>query len=147
MTAGRRPATDGDDRRPRRAHEENTGDRAGVPPADLDAAIARVLMAGTYIGVALIAAGVALMLARGISPLDPPPPLAAGDIPAAAAAIRPEALLAVGIVGIILTPSARVTASLVGYVRDGERTMALISLAILGVIALSVVLAIGLQGA
>jgi hypothetical protein len=103
-------------------------------------------MVGTYLGVALISAGVALMLARGISPLDPPPPLAAVDIPGAAAAIRPEALLAVGLLGIILTPSARVTASLVGYVRDGEKRMALISLAILGVIALSVVLALGLEG-
>lgn len=111
---------------------------------DLDAAIARVLMVGTYISVALIAIGVALMVANGISPLDPPPPIAPGDVAASIGRVRPEGILALGLVALILTPSARVTASLVGYLSDGERTMAIISLAILGVIALSVVLALGL---
>jgi uncharacterized membrane protein len=123
---------------------------SGIPGAgagrDLDASIARVLMVGTYLSVALIALGVVLMVADGISPLDPAPPLAPGDLAAALGGLRPGGILALGLVGIILTPTARVTASLIGYVSDGERTMAIISLAILGVIALSVVLAIGLQG-
>jgi uncharacterized membrane protein len=124
------------------------GGPSGPPPAgrDLEATIARVLRAGTYASVALIAVGVALMVAHGISPLDTPPPLDPGGVVAGLAGLRPEGVLALGLVGIIFTPTIRVVASLIGYLEDGERRMALISLGILGVIALSVVLAIGLEG-
>jgi uncharacterized membrane protein len=43
---------------------------------------------------------------------------------------------------VIVTPISRVTASLVGYVRSGDRPMILISVAILAVIGTSIVLSV-----
>ncbi len=119
---------------------------AAPASADLDSRIARVLMAGTYLSIALVGVGVVLMVVNGISPLDPAPPLSVGDLLAALGRVRPEGLLALGLVAIVFTPTARVVASLIGYLQDGERRMALIAAGILGVIALSVVLALGLEG-
>ena len=113
---------------------------------DLDVAIARILRFGTYVSVALVAAGVVAMAMAGVAPLDTPPSIAPGGLPAALVGLRPEGILGLGLVAIVFTPSLRVAASLVGYLRVGERAMAGVSLAILAVIAASVVLAIGLQG-
>jgi uncharacterized membrane protein len=113
---------------------------------DIDAPIARVLILATYVSVALIAAGVVAMVAAGVSPLDAPRMLGDGGLLAAFVGLRPEGILGVGLIAIVLTPSVRVAASFVGYLAGGERAMAGVSLAILGVIAASVVLAIGLEG-
>lgn len=137
MTAGGRAPVDG---------AAAPVDPTAVPPRDLDATIARVLTLGTYVSVALVAAGVAAMVAAGVSPLDAPPSIGPGGLPAALAGLRPEGILALGLVAIVFTPSLRVFASLVGYLGAGERTMAVVSVAILAVVAASVVLAIGLEG-
>ena len=108
---------------------------------DIDHAVARLLTFGTYTSIALLALGVAAMLLAGTSPLDPGPRLEAGRLIADAIALRPDALLWLGIIVVVATPSARVAASLVGYVRQRDRTMAVVAVAILGVITLSVVLA------
>lgn len=115
-------------------------------PRDLDAMIARVLMGGTYVSLALVAAGVVAMMGAGVSPLDAAPPFGSGGLVAALVALRPEGILGLGLIAIVLTPSLRVAASLFGYLGAGERAMAGVSLAILAVIAASVVLAIGLEG-
>ena len=52
-----------------------------------------------------------------------------------------------GLIAVIATPTARVIASLVGYVRGGERRMAVVSVAILTVIAASVAVSAALPGA
>lgn len=118
---------------------------------DLDTVVARLITAGTYLSVALIAVGVVLMAGTGRSPLDPPPPLDPASFAADIGSGRPEAFLWLGLIAAIATPSARVAASLVGYVARGERAMAAISVAILAVIAFGVVLAIatgaGIQAA
>jgi uncharacterized membrane protein len=111
------------------------------PAGDLDRAIARLLTAGTYISVGLLAIGVALMAAAGRSPLAGGPAFDPNRLAADLAALRPEGFLWLGLIATIATPSARVAASFVGYLRRGERAMAGVSLLILGVIALSVVLA------
>jgi uncharacterized membrane protein len=113
---------------------------------DLDTAIARLLTAGTYLSVALLAIGVALMAAAGISPLSGGPAFDPGNLPADIAALRPEGFLWLGLIAVIATPSARVAASLVGYLRRGERAMAGVSLLILGVIALSIIVATAAEG-
>jgi uncharacterized membrane protein len=107
----------------------------------IDHAVARLLTLGTYTSIALLAAGLAAMLVSGTSPLDPGPRLDAGRLAADVVALRPAALLWLGIIVVVATPSARVAASLVGYVRQRDRAMTIVALAILGVITLSVVLA------
>lgn len=123
-----------------------SGMGVGTPRGDLEQLVARVLMAATYASVALVAAGVVLMTAQGISPFDAARALDPGALLADLGALRPEAFLWIGLVAVIATPSVRVAVSMAGYASGGERTMALISAAILGVVAASVVLAIGLQG-
>lgn len=109
---------------------------------ELDLAVARLLTVGTYLSIALLAAGVAAMVATGASPLDTAPGFDIGRIPADLVALRPEGFLWLGLVVVIATPSARVAASLVGYLRGRDRIMAAVAVLILGVIALSVILAI-----
>jgi uncharacterized membrane protein len=118
------------------------------PPSDrpLERSIAILLTAGTYASAALLAAGVVALLAAGRSPLDDAPAFDAGRIPTDIAALRPEGFLWLGLVAVIATPAARVLAALVGYARGRERAMALVGAAILGVIVLSVVVALGLSG-
>ena len=62
------------------------------------------------------------------------------------AAFRPAGVIWLGLVLVVATPAARVGASLVGYARRGERAMAIVASLILLVIAVSVVLAKGLEG-
>ena len=109
---------------------------------DLDLAIARLLALGTYVSVGLLAVGVVLMAASGISPLDgSAPAFELGRIPADVVALRPIGFLWLGLIAAIATPLVRVMASLVGYVRGGERRMAFIAAAIIVVISIAVVLA------
>ena len=107
----------------------------------LDRTIARLLTAGTYLSVALLATGVVLMAVAGISPRAGGPAFDPSRLAGDLVALRPEGFLWLGLVAAIATPSARVAASLLGYLRRGERTMAAVSLLILGVIALSLLLA------
>ncbi len=113
-----------------------------APGVDLERRVGRVIVAGTWLAVTLVAVGVVLMAAAGRSPLAPAPVFDARTLPGDAAALRPEAFLWLGLVVAIATPIARVAASLVGYVQRGERAMAGISVAILAIIALSVALSL-----
>lgn len=122
------------------------GSRSALPAGAseaLDLRIARLLTVGSYVGVALLVVGVALMTLAGHSPLDTPlhgfdPGAIAGDI----AAGRPEGALWLGLLVLLATPAARVTASLAGFVRSGEREMVVVSAAILLVIAAGVVVGV-----
>jgi uncharacterized membrane protein len=113
---------------------------------DLDHAIARILTIGTYVSVGLLAIGVALMALDGISPLAAPPTLDLSVLLSQIRSADPVGFLWLGLIVVIATPTARVAASLVGYLRDGERAMVFVSIAILVVIGTSVVLAVGLGG-
>ena len=110
---------------------------------DLDVAVARLLSAGTIVAVAILAVGVILLALSGRSPLETPfPELDPSRLGADLVALRPEGYLWLGLIAVIATPLGRVVASLVGYVRQGEQTMTWISLAILGVIAASVLISL-----
>jgi uncharacterized membrane protein len=85
------------------------------------------------------------MLARGIAPLAGGPRFTPGLVVDDVAHLRPTGFIWLGLLAVIATPSARVVASLVGYVRRREREMVAVAVAILVVIALSVVLARGLE--
>jgi uncharacterized membrane protein len=118
----------------------------GRPPLDLDLAVARLLSAGTVIAVAILALGVIAMAVTGQSPLDKPfPPLDLTRLPADLIGLRPEGFLWLGLLAVIATPLSRVVASLAGYVLQGERTMILISVAILSVIGASIVISLIVQ--
>jgi uncharacterized membrane protein len=111
----------------------------------IERTVARLLIVGTYASLALLVVGVLLMAVTGRSPLDPPPhdfdpALLVGDILAG----RPDGVLWVGLVLLLATPAARVAASIVGYLRSGERAMVWVGLAILAVVAGGVVIGVAL---
>jgi uncharacterized membrane protein len=124
-------------------------DRAPAPPvptADLERSIARVLTIGTYASVALLVVGVVLMLANGIGPRSGGPAFDPTTLVPDLLRLRPAGFLWLGLVVVVATPAARVLASLIGYVRRGERPMTIVAALILVVISLSVALARGLEG-
>jgi uncharacterized membrane protein len=118
------------------------------PAADLtiERVVGRLLIVGTYGSVALLAVGTALMVAGGTKPLGQWPRFAPGGIGDDVLHLRAAGFLWLGLVAVVATPAARIVASLIGYVRSGERLMAVIAVLILTVIALSVGLARGLEG-
>jgi len=123
-----------------------TGDPADGSGVRLERSIARLLTVGTYLSIALLAVGFALMLAHGVSPLDTAPAFDLRSIPSHIAALDPLGFLWLGLIVVVATPSARVAAALLGYARAGDRRMALIAVAVLVVIGLSVALASTVEG-
>lgn len=105
---------------------------------EFDRFIGRLLIAVTYIAVALLTVGVLLMIAAGISPLAGGPPLDLARLPSDLLALAPAAFLWLGILAVIATPLSRVIAAAVGFAKLGDRWMVGVALAILAVIALGV---------
>ena len=54
-------------------------------------------------------------------------------------ALQPAAFVWLGVLVILATPAARVVTALIGYLRKGEREMAIVAVLILAVIALGVI--------
>lgn len=119
---------------------------AGARPAEarlsFERTLGRILIGLTYVAVALLAVGVLLMLANGISPLRGGPRVDVASIPRQLASARPEGFLWLGLLAIIAAPITRVVAAAIGYGRAGDRAMVAVAAAILIVIALSVTSAI-----
>ena len=111
----------------------------------LEHRIARLLTAGTLASVAFLAVGAVLAVATGASPLAPPPSFDPARIVDDVVTLRPTGFIWLGLLGTLATPASRVVAALVGYLRQGEQAMALISGLILVVIAAGV--AAGIAGA
>ncbi len=116
---------------------------AGPSDPELDRFVARLLTIGTYVGVGILAIGVVVLVASGTSPLSPnatafDPPGVVDQL----MALRPEGFLWLGLVVVLATPSLRVLASLVGYIRESDGRMTLVAIGILAVIATSVVTAV-----
>jgi uncharacterized membrane protein len=114
----------------------------------IESAIARLLIAGTYAAIALVLVGVVAMLAAGIDPLgqERPPGFDLWRIPGDLVAFRPEGFLWAGLLVVLALPLGRVVVSGIGFLRTGDRRLALVSLAVLLVVCSSVVVALGLQG-
>ena len=112
----------------------------------VEAIVARLLTIGTIAAIALLAIGSVLLAIHGGSPFDAAPNLDVSRIPGDLLAGRPEGYLWLGLIAAIATPCARVAASLIGYLRQREGAMAIISILILAVIALTVALAGGTEG-
>ncbi len=111
----------------------------GRDAGELESALARVLQNGTYGSIALVALGVLLFIGRGSSPLDPGQPLDVERLLDDVVSLRAEGFLWLGILGIMVTPGLRVAGALIGFVRRGERTMALVAFLILLVVAVGVI--------
>ncbi len=106
---------------------------------DLERSLGRLISGGTILAVALMAIGVALMVASGRSPLEPGvAPFDPAALPTQLLSGSAEGFLWLGLLAAIATPAARVAIALVGYARRGERVMVAIAAAILGVIAVGV---------
>jgi uncharacterized membrane protein len=118
-----------------------TPESAEQAPDPVERLVARLLSIGTIVAIGLLVVGSTLLALRGGSALDTGPSLDVTTIPADLVAGRPEGYLWLGLIAAIATPCARVAASLAGYVRRRERSMAVISVMILVVIALTVALA------
>lgn len=116
-----------------------TGSRIDARSAGLEGSVARLLRLGTYAAVALISAGVILMIAGGGSPLDVATPFDPVTLPARLLELRPEAVLWAGLLVVLVTPAARVALSIVGFARGGDTAMALVATLILVVVVAGVV--------
>jgi uncharacterized membrane protein len=96
-----------------------------------------VLLAGIAVSVALLAAGVALVLARGEVPRGV---VTFSALPAGLAALDPAAYLSLGVMVLIATPFVRVAGSLVAFARDRDLRYVLLTAFVLVVMCLSVAL-------
>jgi uncharacterized membrane protein len=105
---------------------------------DFERAIGRMLIVLTYVAVALLVVGVALMAAHGVSPLSGGPPLDVGRLLGDVARFEPEGFLWLGLLAVIATPISRVIAAGIGFARTGDRVLVAVAVAILIVIALSI---------
>ena len=103
--------------------------------------LGRLLIAVTYVAVVLLTIGVVLMLLAGISPLAVGPPFDASQIIPDLRALEPAGFLWLGLLVVIATPLSRVAGAAIGFARRGEPLMAAISVAILAVIAISIIAA------
>ena len=110
-------------------------------PDPVENVVARLLSVGTVAAIGLLAIGSILLALQGGSPFDTAPTMDLSRIPSDLVAGRPEGYLWLGLIAAIATPCSRVVASLVGYIRQRERGMVLISVLILAVIAVTVALA------
>lgn len=108
----------------------------------LERRIGQMMVAWTYVAIALLLIGVVLMIAAGISPFDASPAFEPGAIVAGLFALEPAAFLSLGLIVCIAIPISRVIAAAVGYVRVRDWLMLAISIAILVVIALAIALAV-----
>ena len=115
-------------------------------PLNLEIGVARLLWVGTLVGVALLLVGIGLMARAGVDPtaggyIPFDPARIVGDL----TSLRPDGFLWAGIVVLIATPVVRVAGGLLAFTVRGDGRMALVALAILGVIGLSVALAMATE--
>jgi uncharacterized membrane protein len=113
----------------------------------MEAAVARLLVVGTWLAMGLVLVGVILMLATGVDPLDhgAVPPFQLTAIPGEILALEPQGFLWAGIVLIIALPIGRVVVSGLGFLAARDLRMAGISLAVLVVVLVSVVSSIAIE--
>jgi uncharacterized membrane protein len=113
-----------------------------TPGNDFERRLGRLLIGVTYVAVGLLTIGVVVLLLAGISPLAGGPPFDPAQLVPDLLALEPAGFLWLGIVVVIATPLSRVVGAAVGFIGRGERLMAVIALAILGVIASSILIAL-----
>jgi len=118
------------------------------PGPAIETLVARLLVIGTWVAVVLVLAGVLGMVLSGVDPLDhgERPVFDPGRVPADLLALRPSGFLWAGLVTVLLLPIGRVVVSGIGFLVARDRRLALVSLAVLVVVGVSIAAAIGLEG-
>lgn len=125
----------------------STARRGDATSEGVEARIAGLLLAGAVLGIGLVAIGVLLMAMNGIDPLaETFPAFDVSRVVADMLALRPEGFLWAGIVIVIATPIARVVGELVTFAVRRDGIMTGVALAILAVVAVSVIAALALEG-
>ena len=116
--------------------------------ARLETAIAHLLTWGTRLAIGLVLLGVAGMAIAGVDPMAPgaQPAFSLARIPADIAALRPAGFLWAGLTMVVALPLGRVLVSGAGFLAAGDHRLAVVSLLVIAVIAVSVIAALGLQG-
>jgi uncharacterized membrane protein len=114
----------------------------------LETLTGRMLIAGTWVAMTLVLAGVALALATGVDLLSHGgiPPFSFTAIPGDLVALRPEGFLWAGIVLIVALPVGRVVVAGLGFLAARDGRLTLVSLLVLIVVLVSVLAALGLPG-
>jgi uncharacterized membrane protein len=110
-----------------------------------DSTVGRLMIAMTYVAVVLLAIGVILMIANGISPLVGGPVFDAGVVLEELRAGIPTGFIWLGLVVVIATPIVRVAVSSVGFAREGQWRMVGVGLGILTIIAIGIVTSIAME--
>jgi uncharacterized membrane protein len=100
--------------------------------------IGRLLIAVTFVSVALLVVGVVLMIVNGVQPLSGGPSVGLGTLGARVTSLQPSGFLWLGLLSVIAAPIGRVIVAAIAYARDGDRLMVGISIAILVVIAVGI---------
>jgi uncharacterized membrane protein len=105
----------------------------------LEHRIARILSIGSAAAIVLLVIGTGLFLAAGGSPLESSwPPFDPGSLAADLLSLQPAAYLYLGLVVAIATPLLRVGVALVAFARAGDVRMAVVSAAVLVVVAIAI---------
>ena len=100
--------------------------------------IGRLMIAITYVSVALLVVGVGLMLARGISPVAGGPGLDLSRLGTQVAELDPAGFLWLGLMAVIAAPISRVAVAGYAYARRGDRLMVAVAGAILAIIIVGI---------
>ncbi len=110
----------------------------------IELVVARMLVGGTYLAIGLILVGVLGMLASGIDPMAHPPAMTfdLAALPGDLVSLRPAGFIWAGIVVVMALPIGRVVVAGAGFFAAGERRLALISVLVVVVVALSIVAAL-----
>ncbi len=116
--------------------------------ARIETGIARLLTWGTRVALALVFVGVAGMVLTGVDPMarGTVPAFSLGRVPGDILALRPVGFLWAGLTMVVALPLGRVLVSGAGFLAAGDRRLALVSVLVLAVIAVSVIAALGLGG-
>jgi uncharacterized membrane protein len=97
-------------------------------PTDLEILIPKMLRAGLQVSLLLMAAGLAVRFAAGPHVGDS---VSLFTLPAAVLALDPQGLMGLGILVLLLTPIARVVASMGYFARLGDRPYVALTLIVL----------------
>jgi uncharacterized membrane protein len=100
--------------------------------------IGRLLIAITYLSVALLTIGVGLLLGAGVSPVAGGPGLDLRGIGSELLALDPAGFLWLGLLAVISAPISRVILAAVVYLRAGDWHMVAVAIGILAIIAVGI---------
>ncbi len=103
--------------------------------------VSATLKWGSYLSAALMLLGSVGVLIHGDLPIQVGPPMPLRLLPEQLLRANPYAVMQAGVVLLLLTPLVRLMAAALSFWLDGERRYALVSLAVLGIILLSLALA------